>query len=71
MEYTEKYKTIFASARNILDDDITREVKYITYGISIKHQHSLAYLKLVADNLTVYNELTNLSFFCRCKHFNN
>ena len=65
MKYNKNYDIIFA----ILDDRITEAVEFISHNIAIGRHLSLRYLCLIAEYITAYNELSNLSFFVKTTHF--
>lgn len=70
MKYTEDYNLIFSLCRVTLDDQITEALEFIRHSKKIGHHLSLGYLCLIAEFITAYNELSNLSFFAKTKHFN-
>lgn len=70
MKYTEDYNLIFALCRVTLDDQITEALEFIRHNIAMGRHLSLKYLCLIAEFITAYNELSNLSFFAKTKHFN-
>lgn len=70
MKYTENYNIIFASCRVHLDDQITEALEFIRHNIAMGRHLTLGYLCLIAEFITAYNELSNLSFFAKTKHFN-
>lgn len=69
MEYKEQYMNIFAYARVLLGDDLNENVKFILRSINIGHQISIDYLKMVADNLTAFNEICPYSHFLHARFF--
>lgn len=69
MKYTENYNLIFASCRVSLDDQITEALEFIRHNTAMGRHLTLGYLCLIAEFLTAYNELSNLSFFAKTKHF--
>lgn len=71
MNYKPSYSNIFASVRSHLDDEITNDVTFMQMSMKNGHNFSFLYLKIVADELTAYNELSNLSCFCSTKFFLN
>lgn len=70
MKYTEDYNQIFSLCRVTLDDQIIEALKFIRSCKKEKIYLSLRYLCLIAEYITAYNELSNLSFFAKTKHFN-
>ena len=70
MKYTENYNLIFSLCRVTLDDQITESLEFIRHCKSMGSHLSLSYLCLIAEFITAYNELSNLSFFAKTKHFN-
>ena len=68
-QYSNDYISIFASARNLLDDQIMSAVEFLRHSKEIKHECTLAYLVVIANYITAYNELSQLSFFVHTKHF--
>lgn len=69
MMYSNNYLSVFNPQRTQLDDDLTRFYSFICYCKTIGHHHSWRYISLVADALTAYNELCDLDFFVKMKHF--
>lgn len=68
-QYSNSYMNIFASARNLLNNDIEEAVKYLLHCKKVGHECTLSYLIVVASFITAYNELSQLSFFLGTKHF--
>lgn len=71
MNYKPSYFNIFASVRAILDDEITNDLTFVQKGMRDGHNFSYLYLKIVADELTAYNELCNHTFYLNTKFFLN
>lgn len=70
MKYTEDYNQIFSLCRVTLDDQIIESLEFIRHNIAMGRHLSFGYLCLIAEFITAYNELSNLSFFAKTKHFN-
>lgn len=68
-QYSNDYMTIFATARNLLNDEIGAAVKYLLDCKKVEHQCSLSYLVIIATFITSYNELSSLSYFVGTKYF--
>lgn len=69
MDYKEQYMDIFAYTRVLIGYDLEENVKFILRSISNGHQFSIEYLKMVADNLTAYNEMCPYSHFLHARFF--
>lgn len=69
MKYNREYKYIFASARCALNEDLKTSFEFMKYGSKTGHKFSWAYISIVANELTAYNELNSHDFFVRSKHF--
>lgn len=69
MKYTEDYNRIFAGCRILLDSQITEALEFIRRNIAMGRHLTLGYLCLIAEFITAYNELNNLTFFAKTKHF--
>ena len=69
MTYSNDYRRIFASSRNLLNDELENYCDYLSMCKSIGHHCTWAYISIVANSLTAYNELSNLSFFVKTTHF--
>lgn len=61
------YLDVFANARVMLNDELTNFFRTLREYKKINHQCSIAYLKIGADCLTAYNELSPTSFFVSSK----
>lgn len=70
MKYTENYNLIFSLCRVTLDDQIIESLEFIRHCKAMGRHLSLRYLCLIAEYITAYNELSNLSFFVKTKYFN-
>lgn len=71
MKYTKNYNLIFASCRVMLNNELTKSFEHVRTYTSRNYSFSRSYLCELANLLTAYNELTNLSFFAKSKHFIN
>lgn len=69
MKYTQNYSLIFSSCRSLLDDQITESLDLVRLSMANNQQLTLEYLCVIAEYLTAYNELSNLSFFVKTIHF--
>lgn len=69
MKYSLNYLDIFASQRNVLNDDLTEFYRFISMGKNNGHTHSWEYLSVVANCLTAYNELSRFDFFVKMNLF--
>lgn len=69
MTYSTYYKQIFASVRNSLYVKLTDYADFLTICESSNFHCSWAYISIVAEALTAYNELCPFNIFIRIKHF--
>ena len=68
--YTEDYTLIFSSCRRLLVGQIRECLEFIYLRKKLGHPLSLKFLCFTAEFITAYNELSNLSFFVKTRHFN-
>lgn len=69
MDYNEEYSEIFAYTRVLLDEELEQNVKFIEFSKANGHNHSMLYLKMVADCLTAYNEIFPHPWFVHARNF--
>lgn len=69
MTYSSNYLSVFSSQRVQLDEELTQFYSLMSICKTNEHHHSWTYIIMVADALTAYNELCDLSFFVTMKYF--